>query len=317
MTALAMPPRVELEELADHYDGFLFDQFGVLHNGVTAYPGRYETLLALKQQGKRIGVISNSGKRAFYNQERLSAFGFDESTIDIVVSSGELAWQLLAALCQPANETQYKPPRRTKHHAEDTVTMVNALPASFERFGYGSAVYMLHAASTSCPQLMTTATAYVDSLPISLAATPAEAALLLIDGNEQAITLHQWREILAPAAAQGVPALCTNPDKVCLLPDGTLGVAPGQIAETYASLGADVLYVGKPYSSIYQYALAQLNTPAAATLCIGDSVEHDIVGAKQAGCPSVLTRTGILSTTTDKELQNLFIEHRAAPTYRC
>lgn len=50
--------------------------------------------------------------------------------------------------------------------------------------------------------------------------------------------------------------------------------------------------VGKPSRLFYGAALAALGTPASRTLMVGDDIEADIVGAKEAGIRTALVRTG-------------------------
>jgi HAD superfamily hydrolase (TIGR01459 family) len=83
--------------LADLFDCFILDQFGVLHDGVSPYPGVLECLLALKRMGKTTLVLSNSGKRSVENENRLENLGFPSRPWDYFVSSGEVAWRQLAS----------------------------------------------------------------------------------------------------------------------------------------------------------------------------------------------------------------------------
>ena len=53
----------------------------------------------------------------------------------------------------------------------------------------------------------------------------------------------------------------------------------------------------------------------AKVVCIGDSIEHDIKGAANVGLASVLVRTGILASKSDKELFALMKSCEAVPTY--
>ncbi|TIV49328.1 MAG: TIGR01459 family HAD-type hydrolase, partial [Mesorhizobium sp.] len=80
--------------LAERYDVFLLDQFGVLHDGQQPYPGAVEALSALKRAGKMVALISNSGKRAEPNERRLLKLGFEAGSWDHFVSSGEVAWRI-------------------------------------------------------------------------------------------------------------------------------------------------------------------------------------------------------------------------------
>ncbi|WP_268738119.1 TIGR01459 family HAD-type hydrolase [Aminobacter niigataensis] len=84
-----------IRELADRFEIFMLDQFGVLHDGTAPYPGAVETLVKLKQAGKRTLLLSNSGKRSAPNETRLERLGFVPGSWDFFLSSGEVAWQSL------------------------------------------------------------------------------------------------------------------------------------------------------------------------------------------------------------------------------
>ena len=70
-----LPPAARLSELARRFDVFLVDQFGVLTDGVRLYPGALDALRALRAAGRRVALLSNSGRRASLNAERLAAMG--------------------------------------------------------------------------------------------------------------------------------------------------------------------------------------------------------------------------------------------------
>ena len=84
-----------MEALVEDFDVFLVDQFGVLHDGSAAYPGAVEALERLKAAGKRVILLSNSGRRSRPNVERAARLGFPADTYDEIISSGEVAWHLL------------------------------------------------------------------------------------------------------------------------------------------------------------------------------------------------------------------------------
>lgn len=89
----AAPHRIgRLAEIADRFGGVAFDQFGVLHDGESATPGAAAALEELKARGLRLGVVTNSGKRADVNRARLAKMGFAPDLFDTVMSSGEAAW---------------------------------------------------------------------------------------------------------------------------------------------------------------------------------------------------------------------------------
>ena len=84
-----------LSDLADQFDVFLIDQFGVLIDGAGVYDGAVPALRFLLDAGKKVIVLTNSGKRAAHSRARLERHGFPMANAQ-VVSSGEVAWALLA-----------------------------------------------------------------------------------------------------------------------------------------------------------------------------------------------------------------------------
>lgn len=269
-------PRVidDILDIASNYQVFLFDQYGVLHDGQRVYPGMTSCLRALKSQGKSVAVLSNSGKRASYNQDRLQSFGYDQSLIDAVFTSGEVAWLLLNNYFY---ESQTRP----------TVFYVG-------RGGDRSAIA---------------------GLPIVETLEPVEADVVLITGNEpERLSLDQYCDCLQHAAERHVVAYCTNPDRWSLV-GGELMFGPGQIAERYQAMGGELTWIGKPYGEIYNSVLTHFECDAASVIGIGDSLEHDIAGARAAGCASLLTATGILQELNQDQLTRLFDKTGVQPDY--
>lgn len=67
-----------LSEIADTYDAFLIDQWGVLHDGLNLYQGVAEALRLLQSMDKTVVIGTNSSKSAERNALRLAdRFGLD------------------------------------------------------------------------------------------------------------------------------------------------------------------------------------------------------------------------------------------------
>ena len=77
-----------LYELMDSYDGFIMDQWGVLHNGLQTYDGVVDCLNHLKHRKSRSSTLSNSAKRAEENIERLKKLGIKPTHYKAVVTAG-------------------------------------------------------------------------------------------------------------------------------------------------------------------------------------------------------------------------------------
>jgi HAD superfamily hydrolase (TIGR01459 family) len=85
--------------IAEAYDGFVLDLWGVVHDGHKPYPDAVDCLARLHDArqgtGKRIVMLSNAPRRASGVIEAMAAMGIDRGLYDDVVTSGELTWQAL------------------------------------------------------------------------------------------------------------------------------------------------------------------------------------------------------------------------------
>ena len=66
-----------MSTLADKYDAFLLDQWGVIHDGTTPYDGAVHCLNELIKRGKMIVLLSNSSKRLGNSLKKLDQMGID------------------------------------------------------------------------------------------------------------------------------------------------------------------------------------------------------------------------------------------------
>lgn len=95
MVAETIPTLAGVRDLAERFDVFILDQFGVLRDSTTPYPGAVDALKHLKAAGKRSLLLSNSGKRSAPNEARLVKLGFEAGSWSFFLSSGEVAWHRL------------------------------------------------------------------------------------------------------------------------------------------------------------------------------------------------------------------------------
>ncbi len=78
-----------LEPIADNYDHFILDIWGVLHNGVRAYDTVVPCLEALRALNKQVLLLTNSPNRAHYIPPQLDTMGIGSHLYDHIISSGE------------------------------------------------------------------------------------------------------------------------------------------------------------------------------------------------------------------------------------
>jgi HAD superfamily hydrolase (TIGR01459 family) len=252
-----------LADLASRYRGFIVDQWGVLHDGARAYAEAIECLVQLRTAGKRIVLLSNSGKRTLINRARLAEIGIDESLYDSIVTSGEATWQALAERTEPF------------------FAALGGRCILWSRYGDRSVV---------------------EGLPLAVVERVEDAEFLLLGGVEDDAHLADFAAQLEAAAARGLPMVCANPDIVAVLPDGRFGVGPGALAHHYEQLGGTVRYVGKPHRPIYQACLEALGElPRDQVLTVGDSIAHDVAGGAAMELDTALIMSGIHSRIFDVE----------------
>ncbi len=273
---MSLAPVTTLDALMARYDAFLVDQFGVLRDDEQAYPGANDALLYLKARGKSVIVLSNSGRSGEHNAERLERLGFDRSGFDRVLTSGDVAYDILA---RETAAITHRPRSLTISSGNDRNLA--------DRLGFES----------------------VEDAALA-------DVVIISGSQAETIPLATYRERLLPAAARGVPCYCTNPDRHKLARGGGTAPGAGSIALIYQDLGGSVRWFGKPHPAIYRHALTLLSPlPEGRVVCIGDSLEHDIRGAAGAGLASCLVRTGILTDKSADDLAALAAEYGATPDF--
>jgi HAD superfamily hydrolase (TIGR01459 family) len=256
LIAVKPPGYVEgLSAISGHFDHVLLDQWGVLHDGRRVYPGVPGALAGLRQAGKRILMLSNSGKRAAKNAERLAALGLPRNSFDFLVTSGEATWRALQ----------------------------RADGAPFGRLGR-RCLLITRGGDRSV----------VEGIDLDLVERPRDADFILLAGLDDSFADPAlWPAILDEAAHHGLPMICANPDLTMITPAG-LAPAPGRMARVYGEKGGEVVHVGKPYAPIYGACLELLGNPdPARVLAVGDSLDHDILGGRRMGLPTVLVIGGV------------------------
>ncbi len=243
-----------LQEIEDHFDAVVLDQWGVLHDGDVLYPGVLEALARLTDAGKTIALLSNSGKRAAPNRDRLAGFGIPVETMECIMTSGEALWHDLA----------------------------NGVVRGFGR--------LFPVAAT--PEDAIAWAEGLDG--IALADTLSTADAILIMGLPDDAELSSYQGIVDEALARRLPVLCANPDRASPRPGGKLVVAPGSLAARYEAAGGRVVWYGKPHARVFEATAEALGNPKQdRILMVGDSLQHDVAGASAAGWRTLFVREGL------------------------
>jgi HAD superfamily hydrolase (TIGR01459 family) len=253
-TTLSPPLLAGLAAIADRFDAAILDQWGVLHDGAKAPPGAIDAVNAMIAAGKRLVVLSNSARLGGDARDRLSALGYDAGGFAGIITSGETVRDLLCDRTDPFFT------------------------------GRGNRVLLIARDRT-----------LIENLDYEVAHAPETADFLLLGSStapEKSLA-DDYAPILERAAVLGLPALCANPDRVGVAATGLIE-GPGMLAAYYESQGGSMRYIGKPHPEVYGRCRALLgDIPATRILCVGDSLEHDIAGGRNAGFMTAFVQAGI------------------------
>lgn len=243
-----------ISALQDRYDAFITDIWGVLHNGSTAYDGVIDCLRQLRICGKKVLLLSNSGRRARLVGSDLAGFGINPELYTYLVTSGELT------------HLAFRGSRDIKLQNLGTCYYL----FGSERYGLTEGLGLTKTEEMSA----------------------AEFILIIgVEGNPSTTEIYQER--LNYFARKGLTMVCANPD-LSVNRNGVLGIGPGALAQYYEKLGGRVIFFGKPYEEIYNLILEKLSDiNPQRILVIGDSVYTDIAGANRCGLHSLLVGTGV------------------------
>ena len=244
-----------LRELAPHYDGFILDLWGVIHDGVAPMPGAVDCLRSLMESDKRIILLSNAPRRADDVVRRITRIGVPAGLYHHVMSSGEEAWQHLRRRDDP---------------------FYAALGWRCLHIGSERDIEIRH------------------GLDLEFVDTAEEAEFVLNTGPAGwDDRLEDYEPILQLALDRNLPMICANPD-IVVMHGNQLALCAGALAKWYEESGGRVRWHGKPFRSVYDTCVELLGIDdCSRILAVGDSVRTDIAGAAGAGIDSLLIAGGI------------------------
>jgi ribonucleotide monophosphatase NagD (HAD superfamily) len=209
-----------IREIAHLYDAWIFDQWGVLHNGQQAFPGVEECLAELHRLGKKKIILSNSSKREAPTMAALSGMGISSEFFMGAVTSGEQTYQALKRGYQNKKclllSWEDSPGRSAfpDFMQELGITAVGAAEADFV-LAHGT--HLIHTTGVDRPGDVITTNLYErgkESLPL-------------------------YAPYLEQAVSRKLPMVCANPDFGAIQGDAYRYVT-GTIAKYYEQLGGEV-----------------------------------------------------------------------------
>lgn len=247
-----------IKEIAATYNYFIFDVWGVLHDGSKAYPNVIETLKFLKDSGKKVCFLSNAPRRASKVEVVLNRLGITKDFYDFILTSGEAAFLDLQ-----------------KNQAENFAKFSN----KYYYIGPEKDLDLL------------------DGLAYQKAENASQASFIVNTGfdGEDSTMAEKMPQILE-AKKYNLPMICVNPDLIVVNQAGKEMICAGALAREYEKMSGEVLYYGKPFSAVYKMTMEKLGNPQKnEVIAIGDGMETDIAGAKEFAIDSILVTGGILA----------------------
>ncbi len=242
--------------LASHYNAFILDLWGVIHDGVTPYAGAVDCLRHLRASGKPTVLLSNAPRRAHIAQRSMRTMGIPDELYTGILTSGEATHLMLRDRTDPW----------------------------FARLG--DRVY--HLGPDRDRNI-------IEGLQLTSVAHPSAATFVLNTGADADRSLTEvaaYDDLLHQCRAANLPMICANPDLV-VIRGGVPELCAGALTQRYEQLGGDARWIGKPDPAIYAPVFAMLNTPREKILAVGDALRTDIAGANAVGIASCWVLGGI------------------------
>ena len=304
-----------LAEIADNFDLFLFDAYGVFWEGSGFYAGSLEQMRALRAQGKTVAVMSNSTQLCEDLEASYAKRGmYKGRDYDLLLSSGDvLRNHLLRADIRfqkcPHPQRYYVIGQPQSKAFADTIYQQTENMEDAD-FIYCGVPFLYDEDVAEYPQYRAL------FWPVKTRESAGRAVW-------DTLTEVPFIKRIEKAVALDLPVLNANPDFTAkeghpLVPDApaVFVVRNGTIAEMFRKRGAEVLEYGKPHTNIYDYTFNMLQKCGIAvnksrTCMIGDTVRTDIKGGINAGITPILcVETGVTAEeiSRGKTVKSLCVE---------
>ncbi len=237
---------------------YFFDMYGVLWNGKQLYDGVADVLMTLRQQEKKVFILTNqTALRQTFIETRQNQGLIYQIHYDDVITSGDVCLQAFqSGICEQAT---------------------------------GKTDYRLFVLGLANPAL-------TNEIQSHLTNNADEADIFYIS-SLYGDTFQTLEDVFIPIMQKGllknIPAVCANPD-VFVMHGSDKILAQGAAAKWYREHGGKVYFFGKPESITFQYALKRTQSTVTDSVMVGDMLMTDILGANGIGMPTVLvTQTGM------------------------
>lgn len=241
-----------LGSIIDQYDAFIIDQWGVIHDGKTLYPGVSQVFKKLNELKKPIVILTNSSKTNEINIVRLNeSFGLSRNLYKDIISSADLLLNLIL---------------EKSHHPWNKL---------------GKRIFIVAAEDIE--------RSIIDNSELESVSDINEAELVMLLSIKVNQNHENWMDT---AIKNQLPLVCPSADIHSVSPNGIIEGMASLVAKYRRSGGyvinvgkPESFVYDKCKKILSGYDLNRI-------LSIGDQLASDIVGAKQNGFHAALVSTG-------------------------
>jgi HAD superfamily hydrolase (TIGR01459 family) len=247
-----------LSEIAPDYDVLVSDVWGVVHNGVAAFPGAAAALASFRRTRGPVVLLTNAPRPWQVVAKQLAHFGVPPESYDAIVTSGDLTRSEIAA--------------RSEAHGGPLPCLYIGPDRDLGIFDESSVL--------RCPL------------------EAAQAIICTGPYRDDVETPEEYRSLLTAAAARKLPFICANPDLIVQRGDriiycaGSLAQLYEQLGGEVWYAGKPHLPVYTRVDAAVQEAAGR-SVPRTRMLMAGDGLKTDVLGANRAGLPVLLVTGGI------------------------
>jgi 4-nitrophenyl phosphatase len=256
----------------------IFDLDGVIYRGTEAVPGAADLVGWLHERGVLVRFATNNSMVARPGYvERLGSMGIPTAVEEIVTSTSATIEHL-------------------RRHAPGVrrVLAIGAEGMQEELTQAGLEVTM--AAELAAGHDGGTLPASFDAVVVGLDPT--------VDYGRLAVAMR--------AVADGARLVATNADARYPTAVGFLPGAGSIVAALATATGVTPEIIGKPEPAMFTAILEASGVQAAEAVVVGDNPASDVIGARRAGCGSILVLTGVADADMAARLEADAVPHAVA-----
>lgn len=269
--------------LADRYNVFFFDAFGVLKNYKGLIPGVVETFAYLRERRKSIYILTNDASRSPQQlAESYWRLGLPDVTAEMIISSGMLAREYLQL-----------------------------------KVDHGTVAYLGTENSAHYIESADLKTLSIRELTLENIAEVSALVLLDDEGFDWNTDINKAVNLVR---RRNIPVIVANTDATYPVSKNRLAIAIGGIADMLESIvGKQFIRFGKPDAQLFMFAYERVQEllPGVSKrdiLMVGDTLRSDILGGNKFGLDTLLVLTG---NTAPNEAEIRISATGIIPSYVC